>query len=558
MKYTIQGKGEVTLIGTDFMSSGGEAQVFRKGNTVYKIYHKPQDMIPDGKIKELQAINKSNVLIPKDILLDKKGARVGFTMDYVADIAPLCKLFTNAYVEQNDISNDTIIDLIKYMQETIEAIHAAACIQVDGNELNYLVDEKTYKTCYFIDVNSYQTKSFPATVIMPSIRDWTAKSFNELTDWYSFSIIACQLLVGIHPYKGKHPDFKKFDIESRMKSHVSIFNSNVQLPKSVKDFSRIPANYMDWFTAVLEEGKRIPPPATVGAVNAKVNYVVITSTDNFNITELSIFDDTVLYHSNLNNIPVTRTKKSIYIGSNKHDVSKGVYLVHTPKKLVPILVKIQDGEVELHSLANHYTVAKGSSISAEEIMVIGNTIYLRSGENLLETYFMENTNSATLVIKNTWDIHKNASQFFKNVIVQNLLGSKFIAVPDPYSGSFVNKRAPILDIYKILDAKYESGVCVISLSNNGNYGLVVIPDMDDMNSARFINTSDYSPVNFTVLDNGIVVIIYEDTLEIFSKDKASKVKVIKDKQITTDMQLCKNGGSLRFFTDNKLYNIKMK
>lgn len=563
MKCTILGKGSVNLTNSDFMSSGGEAKIFRKGSIVYKIYHQPADMIPDGKIHELQAIQRKNVLIPQDIIQDEKGVRIGFTMDYIRNIIPLCKLFTNTYIEQNDIRNDVIIDLVKGMQETIESIHAANCIQVDANELNYLVDEKTHKECYFIDTNSYQTKSFPATVIMPSIRDWTAKTFNTLTDWYSFAIIACQLFTGIHPYKGKHPDFKKFDIESRMKAHVSIFNKQVQLPKSVRDFSRIPSNYMDWFTKVLEEGQRIAPPSTVGEVNAKVSYVVVVSTDNFEIKEIDEFDDIVLYHSNLNSIPVTRTKKSIYIGSTAYRVRKEVYLVHTPKRQIPILVAIENDEVVIKSLVNTFDAKSGSVIKAEELMVIDNTIYLRNGGNFLETYFLENTNSITLIIKNVWSIHENASIFFKNMIIQDILGSKYISIPIPNAKNsvFHNLRCSVLDDYKVLDGKYENGVCVLSVFHikNNTYNLIVITDINDVvNNSRFINVDDYCSVNFIVLDNGIVLLSYEDNLEIFSILKASNVKIIKDKQLNSDMVLCKRGAAVRFFTDKKLYSITMK
>lgn len=349
MKYTVRGKGDVTLVGSDFMASGGEAQIFKQNKLIYKIYHKPSDMIPDGKIHELQNIKDPKVLIPKDIITDKKGVRVGFTMDFIDGVTPLCRLFTNAFINQNNVSNDTLIDLVKQMQETINKIHSASCIQVDGNELNYLVDETNFKSCYFIDVNSYQTKSFPATVIMPSIRDWAAKSFNELTDWYSFAIITCQLLIGTHPFKGKHPDFKRHDMESRMRANISIFNSEVSIPKSVRDFSMIPSNYMDWFIDLFEKGKRLAPPSTVGKVDAKVSYIVITSTDNFDIKKLEEYDDIILYHSNLNNIPVTRTKKSIVVGNTQYKVTKGVYLIHTPKMLTPILVKLENNKLEIKS-----------------------------------------------------------------------------------------------------------------------------------------------------------------------------------------------------------------
>lgn len=564
MKYTIRGKGDVTLLGKDFMASGGEAQLFKQNKLIYKIYHNKSDMIPDGKIHELQEIKNSKVLIPKDIIFDSKGVRVGFTMDFIDGVTPLCKLFANAYIHQNNVSNDTIIDLVKQMQETINEIHAAKCIQVDGNELNYLVDEKDFKSCYFIDVNSYQTKSFPATVIMPSIRDWTAKSFNELTDWYSFAIITCQLFIGIHPFKGKHPDFKRHDLEKRMISNVSIFNKQVTFPKSVRDFSCIPVNYMDWFIEVFEKGKRLAPPDTVGAVDAKVRYIVITSTDNFDIKELETYDDVILYHSNLNNISITRTSKSIFVGNNQYAVSRGVYLIHSPKNLTPILVKINNYNVEVKSLNKHTEVKLGSEISADELLVINDTLYIRSGNNLIETKFLETNVLIIIVIKNVWSISSNSTKFFKGCFTQDLLGSKYVSIPTPSLGlgKLTTNRCKELDPYTILDAKYEDRVSIFSVvdTKENKYGLMVIVGVEDDPNIRFINTIESNPVNFVVLDNGIVILIYDDQMEIFSNKftSGSKVKIIKDKELNSDMLLCKRGVEARFFTDNKLYSLKMR
>lgn len=568
MKYGIRGKGDVNLIGTDFVTSGGEAQIFRKGKTIYKIYHNPNDMIPDGKIIELQEIKNKRVLVPKDIILDNKGTRVGFTMDDVEKAVPLCKLFANAYLDQNDISNDTLIELVKFMQETIQEIHStkSKCIQVDGNELNYLADETDYKTCHFIDVNSYQTKSFPAKVIMPSIRDWTAKAFNELTDWYSFAIIVCQLIIGTHPFKGKHPDFKRHDLEARMRANVSIFNPKVQVGKSVRDFSRVPSNYMQWFINLFEEGKREMPPSTVGQVNAKVNYIVVTSTDNFIIEEVGVFDDTILFHSNLNGVSVTRTKKSIYIGTSKTPVSKGVYLVHTPKILTPVLVKLENEKVVIKSLNTKVEVKLGSEMSADELFIVDDTIYIRQGGNLIEMRFLENTWSSMLLTKTIWPISENSSQMFKGVIVQDLLGAKHISIPIPHptNGRMITIRYSELDGYKVLDAKYDNKVAIFSVFNSktNEYGLFVLSNIENAKyDSRFINTNDLNQVNFTTLDNGIVILIYDYQMEIFSNQPSSgpsKIKIIKDPELDSSMSLCRRGVSTRFFTDNKLYSIKMK
>jgi len=567
MKYSIKGKGSVTLGNNNFVTSGGEAKIFKSNNIIYKIYHNPAEMIPDGKIYELQEIKESNVLIPKDIIIDNTGNRVGFTMDPVSRVIHLCQLFTNSFINQNNISNDTIIALVSRMQDTIHSIHSAKCIQVDGNELNYLVDENKFEKCYFIDVNSYQTKSFPATVIMPSIRDWHAKDFNELSDWFSFAIIACQLFIGIHPFKGKHQGFKRHDMEKRMKANVSVFNKDTRVARSVRDFSRIPANYMDWFLDLFEKGKRELPPSTSGEVNAIVKYIIVTSTDNFHIEEtqpVKEYDDAIIDHYTSNGVSVTRTKKSVYIGNDSYRIGSGVHFIHTPITLTPILVKLEDKKVVIKPLTRERHVTVGSPMVADDIIIVDDTIYLKLKGDLIETRFMDHhmNSSSLLITKTVWSISENSSQLFKNVIVQDLLGSKYVLIPDPIKSQMITIRVPELDKFKILDAKYENRVVMLSIFDQSTfeYGLVILK-IEGLNiyNYRYINTIDYSEVNFVTLDNGVVILIYNDKMEIFSnKISSKKVKIIKDKELSSGMTLCKRGVATRFFTDNKLYSIGMK
>ncbi len=565
MKYSIRGKGNVNL-GNNFITSGGEAKIFKSNNTIYKIYHNPSEMIPDGKIYELQEIKESNVLIPKDIIIDNKGVRVGFTMDPVNRVIHLCQLFTNSFINQNNVSNDTIIALVSRMQDTIHSIHSAKCIQVDGNELNYLVDENKFEKCYFIDVNSYQTKSFPATVIMPSIRDWHTKVFNELSDWFSFAIIACQLFIGIHPFKGKHQGFKRHDMEKRMKANISVFNKDTRVAKSVRDFSRIPANYMDWFLDLFEEGKRELPPSTSGEINAIVKYIIVTSTENFIIEEtqpIKEYDDIITDHYTSNGVSVTRTKKSIYIGNNSYRVGSGVHFVHTPITLTPILIKLEDEKVVIKPLTRDRHVTVGSPIAADDIMIIDDTIYLKLKGSLIETRFMDYNNSSSLLVtKTVWTISEHSSQIFKNIIVQDILGNMHYFIPMPKQSSVKMRRVFELDGCKVLDAKYELNTAVFSIFDQKTleYKLLVLTGVDGTNyKARFINTIGYSEVNFVTLDNGVVILIYDDQMEIFSnKISSKKVKIIKDKELSSGMTLCKRGVATRFFTDNKLYSIGMR
>ena len=68
---------------------------------------------------------------------------------------------------------------------------------------NFLID-RDMQHVLFIDVDSYQTAGFPATAIMDSIRDRHSSTYSAGTDWFSFAILAFQMFVGVHPYRGKH------------------------------------------------------------------------------------------------------------------------------------------------------------------------------------------------------------------------------------------------------------------------------------------------------------------------------------------------------------------
>src|SRR4030042_7024396 len=139
-----------------------------------------------------------------------------------------------------------IIHLVENIKKLIYFVHDKNCLIVDGNELNYLVNND-FITPYMIDVNSWQTPSYNATAIMPSIRDWSTTTFSELTDWFSFAIISFQLFIGVHPFKGTHKKYRRNDFVNRVKDSVSVFNSQVSLPPSARDFNLIPGSYKDWY-----------------------------------------------------------------------------------------------------------------------------------------------------------------------------------------------------------------------------------------------------------------------------------------------------------------------
>ena len=541
------------------MAKGGEGSIYKKGDTAFKIYDDLRKMIPLAKIGELAVLDKPSIIKPKSPIYNNQKHLIGFTMDWLGGkIVALCKLFTNTFRDINNITTDMTVELIENIKNDIHYIHQNKCLIVDGNELNYMVAEDLVSP-YFIDVNSWKTPSFGATAIMPSIRDWSVDDFSEMTDWFSFAVISFQLFIGVHPFKGSHKAYKKNDFRKRVIDHVSVFNSSVKLPPNVRDFNLIPSSYKNWYFQLFEHGNRVPPPKLPGQFGQiQVVVKLIQSTDNFEIREIREFSDKIIFHNS--EMDITKTQDSLYIGKRDYKV-KDAELIFTPLENIPIFVKIVDGKVKFKCVNYPDPII---DLDATEMMINKNILYLRNKGNLMEMDFKYIGNKVHPLIKTTWSIEPYAGQLFSNVIYQAPLGASVLSIPLPHyaKSSFITKRLPELDGFKIIDAKYENKVCILTGHKSGLYSRIILifDDKHDKYTVRIIDGVDYETLNFTVLDNGVCIMITDDdAIEIFlNRVDKSQVKRIEDPVINSSMKLCKNGTKAMFFRDNKLYEIKMK
>lgn len=153
---------KVRLTKNDFLASGGQGDLYVKGDRVFKIYHPDSDLIPESKIAELQVLKTPEIVLPEDPIFLRDGQYAGFTLPYVPDAEALLRLFTNSFRRANNVQDQDVVDLVERMIKVIAFVHSKSCLQIDGNEWNYLVRGMDP---FFIDVDSYQTPSHPATVI---------------------------------------------------------------------------------------------------------------------------------------------------------------------------------------------------------------------------------------------------------------------------------------------------------------------------------------------------------------------------------------------------------
>lgn len=585
MKLFVRGQGPVDLAQQHFVATGGQASVYVRSGTAYKIYTDPRDSIPEDKFTALAAISDACVIRPRCMLLDGKSRPVGYTMDAVQNNVSLCQLFTRAFRDRNHVSNDQIVHLASTLRQHVSNVHAAGIVIVDLNELNVLVS-KMFDETYLIDVDSYQTAGYPATVIMPSVRDWSAGQFTALSDWFSYAVIAFQLFVGSHPYKGTHPATANIDkekrLEHRMRHHLSAFRSDVSLPKCCYPFDVIPQMFRDWLKAVLDDGKRLAPPDPKGGpIAAVVTAARILASTRLSISEVLGYDGWELtgwVESGGKNLAVTRREgdvRAVLNGSTLHAL-RGRTTVHaivargqtllgfTPKLGKPVALNLHDGQLTFVDLEEG--VAEPLTIRADEVARSGDRFYIRNRSRILEVEFYENlsargqTKVTVIASHAVADVLEQASRLYEGCVIQNMLGAVFVSLfPRPRAGYQV--RVAELDRYKVVDAKFDGGVFMAVGARDGKYDRFVLRFDDEFQTYDVRVVEDIAPsgLNFITLATGICVALTEDeTLEAFSARKgATNIRVVEDAALGNDMRLAKVGGKAGFTRGGRVYQVSL-
>lgn len=572
MKVTIQGKGnQVNLTDRDYLTEGGEGKIYLKGSTIYKVHHDRKHMPSEAKIRELQSLSHhTQIICPNEILLDDKNLPIGYTMRAVPKSTHMSRLFTTDFRNRNGIDNDSTLRLVKNMYEVFRSIHHEHCLVVDANENNFLIDDGTFEWAYFIDVCSYQTPSFPATAIMDNIRDYHAKGFTELTDWFSFGVLVCQLFTGIHPFKGTHPKFKRNDFVARMKANISIFNNDVSMPAVVRDIGAIPENYRDWMLREFEKGERMPFPDYAGKIAAVAVAVMLPiETGNFKIEIMDTFsgaDIADFFDHNGHQVVIfadrsIRAAKITYPSGghapNVTPVLAGV--AFTPKTLTPYRVSSFKDAVIIANLKD----SKDSDIlplDQNKVMIANNRVYAISQAQLYELSIVE-MQHARLIVDRAWPLLPGHTETYDGILAANVLGEPYLIIPAK-AGECHFIKFPALKGYRLVNAKYQNHVAMLVGQKGAQFDRFVIrfDAAHQTTDVRVDNNVDTGDINFSVLPNGVVVHIPEDgKVEVFSNDPTSaKTRVIQDPKINSKMRLRTSGHRVVFFTGHELFSLTMR
>lgn len=530
----------VNLDTSNFIASGGQASVYGIGSKVFKIYSSDKYIIPELKVRELSVLDKDYIIRPKTLVQDSQGKVVGYTADKLpASSFAMSQLFTSAFKTDNNLSLDKTLRLVQKLRDGYSFIHQNKILVVDGNENNFFVNNALDKV-FFLDVDNYQTASFPTLAVAPYIQDYSAMTsdgkyvVSELTDWFAFAIVSFNLITNIHPYKGKYPAFeggtvpKDRKVIERIKQHISVFNPEVTYIKSqVLDFSLIPANYKDWFYSVLEQGQRSLPPVGFGAANVptplKISKVV--SSASLSITRLlSLKPDSFVYYSPKFLITQTEIYDSTLtkIANNNQNY---VSALCSPKSYSPLLVK---SSVEGCTIDDFDRKTK-IDINCEQFKVIDDSLYIKRDDKLLRIMLIETAKGLNYGEKLMSNVPPLSSGFYGNVMVSRALKSNYFALIQ--DGLIFSRRVPEIDNYRIVNAFYQNHVLIVSGIEGNIYNKAVIVFSEDFNnySVRIEQDVQDTGINAAVMNNGIAAHLNDGVLEVFLNKPNKTVNSYRDK-----------------------------
>ena len=545
LAVTLNGRGPVTLNQTNYVTTGGEASIYRVGDTIVKIYTDPKKMVKDrmsDKIAHLAQIKHRFIVSPIDLALDKSRNAIGYYMPFVGNTEPLSRAFTTDFRTRTKFTDNDAIDLVHNMRETVTIGHHHGCILADANELNWLLFRAPEAEPRLVDVDSWQVGNrWPARAIMMSIYDWHTTGFTEASDWFAWAVVTFQIFTGIHPYKGRLDGYGWNDFEKRMKDNASVFSPNVHLNAAVRDFSCIPTGLLDWYQATFQHGERTLPPSPrdtkrVATAARTLRQTVTTSAtlvfekimDGGNNPFIRVYPSGLAMRQD-GRLTELRTKRAFGdIGAFTPDAE----VIQTNSGWL-----VGEKNLFVHITLTD-TMPLTTTMAISRLVRSGNRMFAVTDRGLSELMLHDMGAKPLITFSRTWPIMPNATEWFEGLGVQNSLGAKYLILPcDADKVNFVRVRE--LDNVTVVNAKAGPRFAsVVALDDTGNYKKIEFTfDEKYQKYTIWTGDTDTADLNLAILPNGVCATIVEDTkLTIFVPASKADRKV-KDKTISTDMRL---------------------
>ncbi len=540
---SLEGRGTVKLGESTHVATGGEGSVHRVGDTVVKVYTDVGKMVRDGmadKIDLLRHIVHPTIVGPQGLARDQSGALVGYYMPWVEG-EPLARLFVTTFRTRAGFGDREDLALVEGMRETVACAHANNATMVDANELNWLVRMQPGlpPAPRVIDVDSWAIGRWPASVVMPSVRDWSATRFDDATDWFAWAVVTWQVWTGIHPYQGRAPGYKPGELERRMRDNVSVLSPDVRLPASVRDPSRIPANLLSWYRAVFLDGQRVEPPVKFAGVPvaaaARVLRVVTTGSGKLSFIKLATCPADI--------VRIWASGAALDVHGQVTDLSTG-RVVATGVESSGEVVRTPDGWlVATRERDPTFTFHDGRNTHALTCGLAMRRVF-RSHDRL---YAVTDTEMVDLVVQilkrpllatgKRWSALPDATKWFDNVAIVDLMGGMLLVLPLA-DGGIAQVRCRDLDgLTPVAARASERFAAVVAVDKTGGHKWLEFSfDKAYGTYAASLHDTDMSDVNVAILPNGVVAkVVHDGELVVFVPANGNATMVTDRSVSTSDL-----------------------
>ncbi len=265
----IEDEGDVVLDERSFVAAGGQGRVWARGARAYKLPNDPAQAVTPAQFTELARVVDPRWIAPqRPILAPDRRRRIGHTMRWVADAVPWAQLAVPAVRARHGIDRPRQLALIDALAGILAQAHRADIAIGDLHGYNVLVVPPQAEI-HLVDLDGAHTPSHPLTARAATIADPRSTANPREADWFAFAVLCCELMLGIHPFRGRHPTLAT--VAERIVARASVFNPAVRLPPCCDRPSSLPPALREWLAAVLERDVREPPPSAHadGAMMAK-------------------------------------------------------------------------------------------------------------------------------------------------------------------------------------------------------------------------------------------------------------------------------------------------
>lgn len=554
--------GERVKLGpAQFVAGGGEGNVYAIGDRGFKLAHDPARACPPAKIAELGRIGDPHVLAPRGALHQRRRlarTHVGHELPFVADTFTACELVPLAFRRRHGLAPTVVPTLVAALRERVAAVHAAGCLVVDLNEANVLVSHD-FTAAWLIDADSFQTPSFPATAIVPAVRDPTRPlgDFDVTTDWFSFAVVAFSLLVGIHPYRGKHP--RVLGLAERMRAGISVFDPAVRVPRACLPVSSIPEPWRGWLCAVLQHGERTAAPvAGGGALLLHAHGAPRALAASLRMLEVARVPTDVRGLAQAHGRLVIHAGDRVYVdGEERGRSTEAVSIGFSPRGR-PVAAWIEAGRLRLHDL--DAGVPLPCQAAARAVTSVRGTLYALGGDQVMRVELLEVGDRLLAGMRPTVRVASQSSRLWRGCVVQQLLGATTVSLLTQH-GAAEQRRVPELDGLTLVDVVHERGALVaVAAVGDGYQRLVLRFGPHGGHELRRDVDLPAHAAQLVVLDTGVCVSLdADDRLELLPRDPAGGgPRTLEDPAVGGDWLLHAGDGCLLVAVGSIVYEVTMR